>query len=104
MGTVGVLKNRLYASPSGYGLVCCGLCTQGGALPLDEAACANELGAKLTLGYSMQPLRDKAAKSKDGLFQQPHSHQFFLVMRLHSLVAEALAPELGPAAQLEKNR
>jgi len=37
---------------------------RAGALPLDE------LGAKLTLGYSMVLLRDKAAKSKGGLFQQ----------------------------------
>jgi len=64
LGCMGLLKNSPYVSPSGYGWVCCGLCTQGCALPLDE------LGAKLTLGYSMESLRDKAAKNKGGLFQQ----------------------------------
>ena len=70
LGLAALLRNSLYVSLSGYALVSCGLSTQGGALPLDEAACANELGAKLTLGCSMQPLRGKAAKSKGGLFQQ----------------------------------
>jgi hypothetical protein len=32
----GLVKRAFYVSPSGYGLVCRGLCTQGGALPLGE--------------------------------------------------------------------
>jgi hypothetical protein len=43
-GLAGVLKKALYASPSGYVVVLCGLGTQGGALFLDE------LGTTLALG------------------------------------------------------
>ena len=59
-----VEKLPFYVSPSGYGSVCCGLCTQGGALPLGR------LGAKLTLGCSMKPLRGKRHEVNAWLFQQ----------------------------------
>ena len=50
-GLTGLLKKAFYVSPSGYSLVSWRSGTQGCAFPLDEVACANELGAKLTLGW-----------------------------------------------------
>ncbi len=65
---MGPSKNSLYVSLLGYGLVCSGLCTQGGALPFDR------LRAKLTLGCSMKPLRGKRHEGNTWLFQQRHVH------------------------------
>jgi len=71
LGLTGLLKNSFYVSLSGYGLVSCGLCTQGGALPLDE------LGAKLTLGYSMEPLRGKGSGQGFGARLRRAKAEFF---------------------------
>jgi hypothetical protein len=66
IGRSGLFRRSLYVSPSGYGLVCCGLCTQGGALPPPQARGKADPGL-----FSLAPSGRAAARRRAPFFNRP---------------------------------